>query len=167
MPGLDGHAVIAKLREAERTRDIPVIFLTGRDSMAEEQVGFDLGALDYIAKPVRPPILLARVHTHLELKRARDWLQDQNALLESEIVRRMTENQLIQDVSVHALAHLAEKRDPATICGAPKTLCECWREACRIIRASPPRCRTVPSRRWSNLRRCMISARSAFPTRFC
>jgi putative two-component system response regulator len=54
------------------------------------------------------------VHTHIELKRARDRLEGQNAWLESEIARRMSENQLVQDVSIHALARLAEVRDPET-----------------------------------------------------
>jgi putative two-component system response regulator len=114
MPRVDGHAVIRHLKADPRTRDIPVIFLTGKDSMADEQIGFNLGAVDYIAKPVRPPIMLARVQTHLDLKRVRDWLSDQNSALEAEIAQRMAENLLIQDVSVHALAHLAEKRDPET-----------------------------------------------------
>jgi putative two-component system response regulator len=84
------------------------------DSIEEEQRGLDLGAVDYITKPLRPPIVLARVHTQLELKRARDWLANQNAFLETEVARRMSENQLVQDVSIHALARLAETRDQET-----------------------------------------------------
>ncbi len=114
MPDLDGYAVFARLREDSRTRDIPVIFVTALDTAPNEQYGLDLGAVDYITKPLRPSIVLARVRTQLELKRARDWLRDQNTFLEAEIARRMAENQLVQDISIHALARLAETRDPET-----------------------------------------------------
>jgi len=88
MPGMDGYAVLARLRDMQATRDIPVIFVTGLDSIEDEEKGLALGAVDYITKPYRPPIMLARVQIHLELKRARDWLRDQNAFLEAEVARR-------------------------------------------------------------------------------
>ena len=96
------------------TRDIPVIFVTGLDSTEDEERGLELGAVDYIAKPYRPPIVLARVRTQLELKRARDWLRDQNAYLEAEVARRMQDILLIQDLTINALAELAETRDNET-----------------------------------------------------
>lgn len=114
MPGMDGYAVLRQLKEQGATRDIPVIFLTAMDSTEDEERGLELGAVDYITKPLRPPIVLARVRTQLELKVARDRLKDQNTFLEAEVMRRMAENQLIQDVSIHALAHLAETRDTET-----------------------------------------------------
>jgi len=61
-----------------------------------------------------PAIVLARVHTQLELKQAHDWLRNQNDFLEAEIAKRMAENEIIQEVSIRALAHLAEIRDPET-----------------------------------------------------
>jgi putative two-component system response regulator len=114
MPDMDGYAVLACLHEDERTRDIPVIFVTALDTALNEHDGLEKGAVDYITKPLRPLIVLARVRTQLELKRARDWLRDQNAFLEAEVARRMAENQLVQDISIHALARLAETRDPET-----------------------------------------------------
>ena len=114
MPEMDGYTVLTRLREEPRTRDIPVIFLTAMDTTEDEQLGFDLGAVDYITKPLRPLIVLARVRAHLELKQARDWLKDQNTFLEAEVMRRMGDNLLIQEVSIHALARLAETRDPET-----------------------------------------------------
>ncbi|MDD5298256.1 MAG: two-component system response regulator [Rhodocyclaceae bacterium] len=114
MPEMDGFTVFTRLREDERTRDIPVIFVTAMDSTEAEERGLVLGAVDYITKPIRPSIVLARVHTQLEVKQARDWLKNQNAFLEAEVTRRLGENQLIQDVSIHALARLAETRDPET-----------------------------------------------------
>jgi len=114
MPEMDGYDVLAELRADPQTRHIPVIFVTAMDGTDDEERGLDRGAVDYITKPLRPAIVLARVRTHLELKHARDFLKDQNAFLEAEVSRRMGENQLIQEVSIHALARLAETRDPET-----------------------------------------------------
>ena len=114
MPGMDGYEVITKLKDDPNTTDIPVIFVTALESSADEERGLMLGAVDYITKPLRPAIVIQRVKTHLELKAARDWLKDRNAVLEAEVERRMEENLLIQDVSIRALAHLAEIRDLET-----------------------------------------------------
>lgn len=114
MPGMDGYGVFSRLRAEPETADIPVIFVTAMDSVDAELHGLDAGAMDYITKPITPAILLARVRNQLELKQARDLLKDQNAWLEAEVDRRMHENDLIQLVSIRALAHLAETRDPET-----------------------------------------------------
>jgi adenylate cyclase len=66
MPDMDGYQVLDRLGADSRTADIPVIFLTALSSVEEEQRGLDLGATDYVAKPISPPILLARVRLHLE-----------------------------------------------------------------------------------------------------
>ena len=114
MPGMDGYEVFTHLSADPCTRDIPVIFVTAMDSTEAEMRGLEAGAMDYITKPIVPLIVLARVRTQLELKKARDWLCNQNDFLEAEVARRMGENLLIQDVSILALAHLAETRDPET-----------------------------------------------------
>jgi putative two-component system response regulator len=114
MPEMDGYAVMALLKANPKTRDIPVIFLTAMDSTHDEEKGLELGAVDYITKPIRPVILLARVRAQLDLKHARDMLADQNSYLEAEVAKRMKENELIQDVSIRALARLAEIRDQET-----------------------------------------------------
>ena len=114
MPGLDGYAVLAHLQQHPATRSIPVLFLTALHTAQDEERGLQLGAADYLTKPIQPLVVLARVRTQLEAKRARDWLRDQNAFLEAEVARRMAENDLIQQVSIRALAHLAEARDPET-----------------------------------------------------
>nr|MBL8410496.1 two-component system response regulator [Dechloromonas sp.] len=114
MPEMDGYAVLAELRGNPATAGIPVVFVTAMDATEDEEHGLDCGAVDYITKPIRPAIVLARVRTQLDLKRARDILRDQNSYLEAEVQRRMAENQLIQQVSIHALARLAETRDPET-----------------------------------------------------
>lgn len=61
MPEMDGYAVCAALKGAPETRDIPVIFLTGRSDESDRARGFAMGAVDYIAKPVDPPAVLQRV----------------------------------------------------------------------------------------------------------
>ncbi len=114
MPDMDGYAVINELRANPDTRDIPIIFVTAMDSDEDEERGLALGAVDYITKPIRPAIVLARIHAHMELKAARDLLKNQNTWLESEVSRRMRDNQLMQDVSIRALASLAEARDMET-----------------------------------------------------
>ncbi len=114
MPDMDGHAVITRLLSDPGTADIPVIFVTALEKGDEEEHGLALGAVDYITKPIRPAIVIARVKTHLELKAARDLLKDRNRTLEEEIARRMTDNLRIQDVSIRALARLAEIRDLET-----------------------------------------------------
>jgi diguanylate cyclase (GGDEF)-like protein len=75
MPGMDGFEVCRRLKADERTNRIPVIFVTAREEAHDEARGFDLGAVDYITKPIQPAIVRARVRTHLELKRAHDLLE--------------------------------------------------------------------------------------------
>ena len=114
MPSMDGEEVLARLRNNPATHDIPVIFVTARADADHEERGLALGAADYIAKPIKPAVVLARVRTQLEAKHTRDWLTDKNAILEAEVSRRMVESDLTQLVSIRALAHLAETRDPET-----------------------------------------------------
>jgi len=114
MPGMDGHEVLGALKADPLTHDIPVIFVTAMDSTDSEALGLSLGAVDYITKPLNPDVVLARVRTHIELAKARERLHDQNTWLEREIERRMHENELIRDLSLSALASLAEMRDPET-----------------------------------------------------
>ena len=66
MPGLDGLQVCKLLRENEATKDIPVIFFTSMSDPANEELGLQAGAVDYISKPVSPPIVKARVKIHLQ-----------------------------------------------------------------------------------------------------
>ncbi len=66
MPDMDGYEVLRRIRQHPPIATIPVIFLTALSTVEEEQLGLDLGAVDYITKPISPPLLLARVHSHLE-----------------------------------------------------------------------------------------------------
>ncbi len=114
MPGLSGYDVIRELKANEATRHIPVIFLTAMSAVEDERKGLELGAVDYITKPVSPPIVLARVANHLQLKAAADFLRDKSLYLEEEVEKRTRENLAIQDVTIFALASLAETRDLET-----------------------------------------------------
>jgi diguanylate cyclase (GGDEF)-like protein len=75
MPGLDGFEVCRRMKADDATSRIPVIFVTAREEVGDEARGFDVGAVDYITKPIQPPIVRARVRTHIELKRATDLLE--------------------------------------------------------------------------------------------
>ena len=91
MPAMDGYEVLQRLRANEATRRIPVVFLTALDEAADVVRGLQLGAADYLSKPMPPEILIARVRTQIEAARARAWLHDRNAQLEAEIARRMAD----------------------------------------------------------------------------
>ncbi len=82
MPVLDGYEVCRRLKADPATRDIPVIFLTAKSDVADEIEGFRFGAADYIAKPISPPIVLARVRIQLQNKAALVFLKDKNLFLE-------------------------------------------------------------------------------------
>ncbi len=75
MPGMDGYETCRRLKDNPETENIPVIFATAMTDRADEAKGFDLGAVDYVTKPIVLPIVVARVRNHLQLKRYRDYLE--------------------------------------------------------------------------------------------
>ena len=114
MPGMDGYEVCRRLKALPSTRDVPVIFVSAATESDEKVQGFTVGAIDYVTKPYQRDELLARVHTHLELNRLRNHLEDlvderTAALRESE---RKLRTSLID--SITALASTVEMRDPYT-----------------------------------------------------
>ncbi|MET0047066.1 MAG: two-component system response regulator [Sedimenticola sp.] len=114
MPEMDGYEVCRRLKADESTRDIPIIFLTAKAEVEDETKGLELGAVDYITKPISPPILKERVKTHLELKTARDYLKRQNEILEEKVIERTHQMEELQDVVMVAMGSLAEARDNET-----------------------------------------------------
>ena len=114
MADLDGYEVCRKLKANPATSNIPVIFLTAKTGIEDEQLGLSLGAVDYITKPISPSIVLARVGTHLKLKSSADFLRDKNAFLEQEISKRDRQMTAIQDVTILTMASMAETRDSET-----------------------------------------------------
>lgn len=105
MPELDGHEVCRRLKADPGTRDIPVIFLTAMSEIEDEEKGLALGAVDYITKPVSPPIALARIKTHLTL------YQQHKALLESQ---RSLAKEIQEAADYVANALPAEMQGPIT-----------------------------------------------------
>ncbi len=114
MPDMNGYEVCKRLKSNPVTKDIPVIFLTVKSEVADEVKGFELGAVDYLSKPVSPPIVRARVATHLALNLARRQLLDQNHLLEIKVEERTAELSRTKDVAIYCMASLAETRDAET-----------------------------------------------------
>ena len=107
MPELDGYEVCKLLKSEEHTQGIPIIFITAMSEEKNETLGLELGAVDYIVKPINPRIVQARVKTHLELKRHQDHLAELVKEKTSEIV----ESKL--DI-INRLARAAEYRDNET-----------------------------------------------------
>ena len=121
MPDVNGYTVLARLKRDPVTQHIPVMFTTAMSASIDEEMGLKMGAVDYMTKPIVPAILLQRIKTHLLLKKTNDELQvandkltNSNVYLENEITERMKENIAVQNVTIRALAHLAETRDPET-----------------------------------------------------
>jgi len=114
MPEMDGYEVCRRLKQDVKTKNIPVLFLTAKNEIDHETKGFECGAVDYITKPISPPIVMARVHSQLQLKTAADFLKDKASFLEQEVAKRTREVMAIQDVTILAMASLAETRDSDT-----------------------------------------------------
>ena len=114
MPDLDGYEVCRRLKAAVATRRVPVIFLTAKTETEDEELGFALGAVDFIHKPISPPIVMARVKTHLEIKSWHDFLQDQNHWLQQQVELRLTEINRLQDALINVMVSMAEFRDTVT-----------------------------------------------------
>jgi putative two-component system response regulator len=107
MPGVDGYDVCRQLKANPDTRDIPVIFVTAMSEMEDEKLGLELGAVDYITKPVSPAIVLARVRTHLAL-------YDQNRELARQVYDRTAELLNTRQQIIRRLGRAAEFRDNET-----------------------------------------------------
>ncbi len=107
MPKMDGYEVCRALKQDPRTRKIPVIFVTAKGDVEDETHGFALGGVDYIPKPISPPIVLARVRTHLSL-------YDQNRALEEKVRHRTAELNKSQFEIIKRLGRAAEFKDNET-----------------------------------------------------
>lgn len=114
MEGMDGYEVCRRLKANPAVQNIPVIFLTVKSEVADELRGFELGAVDYISKPMSPPIVRARISTHLALNEARQVLADQNQLLERKVRERTEELDRTKYAAIFCMASLVEARDNET-----------------------------------------------------
>ncbi|MBF0453411.1 MAG: response regulator [Magnetococcales bacterium] len=113
MPGMDGFEVCRRLKANEKTQNIPVIFVTAKTDSGDEKAGFELGALDYIAKPIKPDVVQARVRTHVELCVARD--EAERLLAEN---REMLQQTLIG--SIRVISDLLSWANPAAFLRAAR-----------------------------------------------
>lgn len=91
MPDMDGYEICGQLKSLDNTRSIPIIFLTVKNSVADETKGFELGAVEYITKPISPPIVKARIKTQLELLKIRQSLIHHNNHLEILVAEKTVE----------------------------------------------------------------------------
>lgn len=126
MDGMDGHEVCRRLKADVRTEGIPVIFVTTLSQTDDEATGLELGAVDYITKPIQPAIVKARVRNHLELKAHRDNLQQ----LVADQVRDISASRLS---TIFALSKLAESRDDDTGQHLERTQIYCEMVARRLM----------------------------------
>jgi putative two-component system response regulator len=82
MPDIDGFETCRRLKANPKLRDIPVIFLTSKNEDEYEEMGFSVGASDFIHKPINAPIVKARVKTHLKIKFVMDYMRNENQRLQ-------------------------------------------------------------------------------------
>ncbi len=107
MPGMDGYEVCRQLKKDPASRNIPVIFITGKVGAEHEEKGFELGAVDYITKPISPPVVKARVKTHLALS-------NQNLELEMKVRQRTEQLRSTQFEIIRRLGLAGEFKDNET-----------------------------------------------------
>ena len=104
MPDMSGYEVCRRLKAAPETRDIPIVFITALTEHEDEAKGLELGAIDYLTKPVNPRIVRARVKNHLDLKHAYKQIEAQRQRLEDQNARLLEANRLREDVE-HIARH--------------------------------------------------------------
>ncbi len=107
MDDMDGYQVCSKLKSIPLTKDIPIIFITALTEERDEEKGLNLGAVDYIFKPINPSIVKSRVKNHIELKLHRDHLQEL-------VDERTYELKLAKEATIEAMGIVAENYDPET-----------------------------------------------------
>ncbi|OJU12118.1 MAG: two-component system response regulator [Clostridiales bacterium 43-6] len=111
MPRMNGFEVLEMIKNHPEYKDIAVLVLTNVDEIDNEMRGLDLGAVDYIRKPLNIRSLRKRVELQIKLKNARDALAQQNSILEKRVQERTRESVLTRDVTIHALVSLLEVRN--------------------------------------------------------
>jgi len=114
MPEVDGFEVCRKLKNDLQFEDIAVIFITALSDAKYIAEGFEVGAVDYITKPFMAAEVVARVQTHLSLKRMKEALSQQNVLLEEKVQAQTVQIQDMFNAAIDSMARMAESRDPYT-----------------------------------------------------
>jgi len=114
MPELDGYDVCIRLKKDQRTREIPVIFITALTSPDQKIRAFEVGGVDYITKPFHASEVLARVRIHMSLKKMTESLNNQNVLLEQKVQEKTIALQEMLNATIQTMALAVEIRDPYT-----------------------------------------------------
>lgn len=97
MPDMDGFEVCRQLKDNAATMHVPVIFITAKNEIKDEEFGFSVGASDFIHKPISAPIVAARVSTHLKVKFMQDYLRSENIKLLKDAGEKSAELQQLKD----------------------------------------------------------------------
>lgn len=97
MPNMDGFEVCRQLKSNTTTMHVPVIFITAKNEIKDEELGFSVGASDFIHKPISAPIVSARVRTHLKVKMMQDYLRSENTKLLKDAGEKSAELQQLRD----------------------------------------------------------------------
>lgn len=144
MPGLDGYETCRRLKADVRWRETPVLFLTAQDDPADKVHGFEVGAVDYITKPLHGEEVLARVRAHLQIRALQRTLEEQNELLRQAVALRLEAEEQLQE-SLESAVIVVNGRD---------TIGFCTRLARQILSRYFPehddaRCLPVPLARWA------------------
>lgn len=109
MPGMDGYQVCRQLKASEKTRDVPIIFISALDELADKVQGFAVGGVDYITKPIQVEEVLARVETHLALHDLQTRLEAQNVLLQREVAERKRVEAALHEANEELEQRVAER----------------------------------------------------------
>jgi putative two-component system response regulator len=114
MPEMNGYEVLKRLKTEKKTQEVPVIFLTARTDPGSEFEGLSLGAIDYIAKPFSPPLLLKRLENHLLIRNQQKALKDYNDNLQQMVQTRTRQVVELQNTILNTVTEMVEFRDGAT-----------------------------------------------------
>ena len=114
MPEMDGYEVCRRLKQDDKLREIPVLFLSALGETLDKVRAFDVGAVDYVTKPFQFEEVRARVETHLRLRRLQVQLEAHNRQLQERVEEQVREISDSQMATIVALARLAESRDKGT-----------------------------------------------------
>ncbi len=136
MPGMDGFEVLRTLRSQPETAAIPVVLLTALDSADEEERGLRLGAADYLTKPVRPGVLLARVAAQLARHNAARRQHAALLALQADVQRLQGDLDTALGVTLQTLLHLQDARDPGAALHRQRTQAY-LHSLCQVLRRHP------------------------------
>jgi putative two-component system response regulator len=114
MPFMDGFEICRRLKDDPVTKDIPVIFITGKGDEADIAQGFNLGAVDYITKPFHISEIRTRVDNHLNFKYANETIRQRNLILEEQVREKNADIKKMLEATIRAMSQMFENNDPST-----------------------------------------------------